>query len=296
MDMIEAYRTCIKKYASFQGRARRSEYWLFSLCNSLIGLLFTGAGYFAEAQKSENFITGISVASIVYSLFVLLPGLAVTVRRLHDTGHSGWYYFIAFIPIVGPIVLLVSLCKDSVPGSNAYGSNPKEIGEYVSSNITPNWVNEDTPPVSQYDSYARIGGGIGETVKVETGSYETVTIKPTLKVRCITGPIAGKTAVGEAIYVGRDPKLCQLVFPDDTPGVSKVHCMLHTNGRSIEICDLGSSYGTFLSDKTRLKPNETFYFIDGNTTAPANQPSTNTIYIGSENITISVKLSSPLPV
>lgn len=289
MDMIEAYRTCIKKYATFNGRARRSEYWLFTLCNVLISLVLYGLNYFAQSQHSEVFMMGVSIASIVYLLFILLPGLAAVVRRLHDTGHSGWYYFIGFIPIIGFIILLVALCKESVPGSNEYGPNPKGIGE-----ITPNWVKADTPDISEYNNSASLKDRTVETVKVDDRNYETVGLKPVLKVRCTRGPIVGKTAVGEAIYVGRDPKLCQLVFPDGTPGVSNVHCMLHTDGKSIEIRDLGSSYGTFLSDKTRLKPNEIFYLTDENTTQ-ANRTSTNTVYIGSENVTISVELSSPLP-
>lgn len=291
MDMIEAYRTCIKKYATFRGRARRSEYWMFTLCNVLISLVIYGLSYFAQSQRSEALIMGVSIVSILYSLFILLPGLAAVVRRLHDTGHSGWYYFIGLIPIIGFIILLVALCKDSTPGINEYGLNPKDTMDYASSEIPPSWVKEDTP---EYGNSALLEDRIGETAKVDDGNYETVNITPVLKVKCTSGPIVGKTAVGEAIYVGRDPKLCQLVFPDGTPGVSNVHCMLHTDGKSIEIRDLGSSYGTFLSDKTRLKPNETFYLTDENT-AQANRTSTNTVYIGSENVTISVELSSPLP-
>ena len=294
MDMFEAYRTCIKKYATFSGRARRSEYWFFTLCNVLISLVFSGLLYFAQSQDSEAFMMGVNIVSTAYSIFALLPGLAVVVRRLHDTGHSGWYYFISLIPIAGLVMLLIALCKDSTPGVNEYGPNPKESMDPVSGEMTPTWVSEDLPGNSEYNNLTIREDRADVTVRNSEDVYETVSLKPVLEVKCTKGPITGKTAAGEVVYIGRDPKLCQLVFPGGTPGVSNVHCMLHTDGKSIEVCDLGSSYGTFLSDGTRLQPNKTVFITDGNTTQ-ANRPSTNTIFIGSENVSIAVKLSSRYP-
>ena len=118
------YLLVLQKYADFNGRARRKEYWMFALFNiifsvgailldNLLGFAFMGIGY--------GFIY------LLYALAVLIPGLAVTVRRLHDTGKSGWMVLIAFIPFVGAIWLLVLMLIDGTPGSNEYGPSPKEM-------------------------------------------------------------------------------------------------------------------------------------------------------------------------
>lgn len=116
------YLDVLKKYAVFQGRARRKEYWMFTLFSMLIyiGLMIIEG---ILGMGSEG---GIGLLSLFYSLGVLLPSLAVTVRRLHDTGRSGWWLLIGLIPLVGGIVLLVFMVLDGQPGSNQYGPNPKE--------------------------------------------------------------------------------------------------------------------------------------------------------------------------
>ena len=102
-------------YADFSGRARRTEYWMFVLFNIIIGI----------ALKVIGSLLGISWISWTYSLAVLIPGLAVAVRRLHDTGRSGWWLLICLIPIIGSIWCLVLMCLDSQPESNKWGINPK---------------------------------------------------------------------------------------------------------------------------------------------------------------------------
>ena len=104
------YLEVLKKYAVFSGRARRAEYWYFYLFNFIIGVLFA-----------------IGTLGGIYSLAVLIPSIAVTVRRLHDTNHSGWWLLISFIPFFGGIILLIFLLQDSQPGENQYGPNPKEV-------------------------------------------------------------------------------------------------------------------------------------------------------------------------
>ncbi len=119
------YITVLKKYAVFSGRARRKEYWMFVLFNlifSIIAIVLDNVLGTASEQL------GYGILYVVYSLAVLLPNLAVTVRRLHDVGKSGWWIFISLVPIIGGIWLLVLLATDSQPGENKYGSNPKEIG------------------------------------------------------------------------------------------------------------------------------------------------------------------------
>jgi uncharacterized membrane protein YhaH (DUF805 family) len=117
------YLQVLKKYAEFSGRARRTEYWMFALFNFI---------FLIVAVIIDN-IAGTTIEGLPYGLFyflyalaVLIPGLAVLVRRLHDVGKSGWMFFIALIPIVGAIWLLVLMVTDSNPGANEYGSNPKE--------------------------------------------------------------------------------------------------------------------------------------------------------------------------
>ncbi len=124
------YLKVLKQYADFKGRARRKEYWLFLLFN----LIFTWIVVFLDnilELSTANFPYG--PLSIIYMLGVLIPALAVVVRRLHDTGKSGWMIFIAFIPIIGGIWLLILMLMDSEPGSNQYGENPKGEEAYQAS-------------------------------------------------------------------------------------------------------------------------------------------------------------------
>lgn len=116
------YISVLKKYAVFRGRARRKEYWMFTLFNTLISF----AVGLVDGILSVITSTDQSILSAIYLLAVLIPSIAATTRRLHDTGRTGWWQLIGFIPIIGTIILIVFLAKDSQPGSNAYGPNPKE--------------------------------------------------------------------------------------------------------------------------------------------------------------------------
>ncbi len=110
------YLAVLKKYAIFSGRAQRAEYWYFCLFNIIISIAL-------------GFIDGVlgtpGILGLIYSLGVLLPAIAVTVRRLHDTSRSGWWILIGLVPIIGLIVILVFMVQDSKEGENQYGSNPK---------------------------------------------------------------------------------------------------------------------------------------------------------------------------
>jgi uncharacterized membrane protein YhaH (DUF805 family) len=111
----------LKKYADFNGRARRKEYWWFSVfCMLISTVLGFIEGFMGVAPNSEY-----SIFAGIFCLAILVPSLAVTVRRLHDIGRRGWWMLIALVPIVGAIVLFAYLVKDSVPGRNLYGPNPK---------------------------------------------------------------------------------------------------------------------------------------------------------------------------
>lgn len=112
---MEWYIGVLKKYAVFQGRARRQEFWMFTLINFIISLILS----------SIDYMLGTGVLGGIYALAVLIPTIAVTVRRLHDTGRSGWWILIFLVPVVGFIILLVFMVLDSQPGDNEYGPNPK---------------------------------------------------------------------------------------------------------------------------------------------------------------------------
>ncbi|MFI8236139.1 DUF805 domain-containing protein [Streptomyces sp. NPDC085866] len=109
------YVDVLKKYAVFSGRARRQEYWMFFLFNLIISIVLTVV----------DRAIGSNVISLIYTLAVLLPGLGVTIRRLHDTGRSGWWIFISLIPLVGTIILIVFLATEGKAEQNQYGPNPK---------------------------------------------------------------------------------------------------------------------------------------------------------------------------
>ncbi|SOD70449.1 uncharacterized membrane protein YhaH [Jatrophihabitans sp. GAS493] len=118
MTFADAVRSVLTKYATFGGRARRSEYWFWTLAVIL--------AYIVVVIVSA--VIGTAILAFVFILAVVIPGIAVTVRRLHDTNRSGAWYFIAFVPIVGGIMLLVFTCQDSTPGPNQYGPSPKDLG------------------------------------------------------------------------------------------------------------------------------------------------------------------------
>ena len=118
MTFSEAVKTCLgDKYATFSGRATRSEYWYSVLFGHLLALLIISIGTIVESPEL------IIVLSSVLTLALLIPGLAVCVRRLHDTGRSGWWYLLVFIPYIGGIAMLVIFCLKS-DEDNKYGSKP----------------------------------------------------------------------------------------------------------------------------------------------------------------------------
>jgi uncharacterized membrane protein YhaH (DUF805 family) len=117
------YLEVLKKYAVFEGRARRKEYWMFVLFNIIIIVVLALIDYLTGTFSPR---AGVGLLGGLYSLAVLIPSLAVTVRRLHDIERTGWWILIGLIPVIGNIVLLIFMVLDSEPGTNEYGPNPKE--------------------------------------------------------------------------------------------------------------------------------------------------------------------------
>lgn len=129
--MIKAYVNFWKNYANFNGRSRRADYWWAMLCQMIIMMILSMGGV---VQLMTAMIAGqtpsavgiiLVLVYVIFSLASLVPSIAIIVRRLHDIGKSGWWYFIAFVPMVGAILLLVFLCTAGTAGDNMYGPDPK---------------------------------------------------------------------------------------------------------------------------------------------------------------------------
>lgn len=204
MNFSQALQNVFRNYANFNGRARRSEYWYFILLNAIVSVFS---------------FTPLAIVSAVYSLAVLVPTLAVCVRRLHDTGRAGTYLLLALVPIVGEILLIIWFAQDSAPGANSYGPNPKGAA-------APAW---------RASPQAASPGG--------------------LAVRCLAGPLQGQTYPlgSQGLVFGRSSR-CSVRMPSGTPGLSSSHCLLRYNQGVPELVDLGSTYGTFTGDGKRLVP------------------------------------------
>ncbi|MEZ4938501.1 MAG: DUF805 domain-containing protein [Crocinitomicaceae bacterium] len=119
---MQWYLKVLKQYADFNGRARRQEYWMFFLMNLIFSLIL---GVVDGIIGTYDETTGWGLLGGLYSLFILVPSLAVGVRRLHDTNKSGWMLLVALIPLVGGIWLLVLFVTDGDKGPNQYGPDPK---------------------------------------------------------------------------------------------------------------------------------------------------------------------------
>lgn len=121
------YIKVLKQYADFSGRARRKEYWMFVLFNLILFILFAFIDITADLIPKELLRAGVpyGVFTLTYLWLVMIPSLAVGVRRLHDTGRSGWFIFVVFIPLIGSIWLLVLMLKEGEHNENRYGASPK---------------------------------------------------------------------------------------------------------------------------------------------------------------------------
>ena len=119
MNFQTAVKTCFQKYATFSGRALRSEYWWWFLFVLLLNI--------ASATLDASMIGDIDgPISAILAIGLLLPNLAVSVRRLHDIDRSGWWFLILLIPLVGLIMFIFWMCQESTYGANKYGNDPRE--------------------------------------------------------------------------------------------------------------------------------------------------------------------------
>lgn len=121
---MQWYLEALRKYAVFSGRARRREFWMFTLVNFLISIVLS----ILDNVLNTDWSNGYGLLGAIYALALIIPTIAVGVRRLHDTGRTGWWILIGLIPCVGFIVLLIFYLQDGPRSTNEYGPDPKAIG------------------------------------------------------------------------------------------------------------------------------------------------------------------------
>jgi uncharacterized membrane protein YhaH (DUF805 family) len=131
MGFAEATRSFWKNYATFKGRARRSEYWFIQLFLVLTNLaaFFIDLALLGGDLERIMAMGGGGIVGLVWILATIVPALAVLIRRLHDTDKSAWWVLIGLVPFAGGIVLLVFTVQDSTPGDNKHGASPKALQE-----------------------------------------------------------------------------------------------------------------------------------------------------------------------
>ena len=115
---IEWFKTVVRKYAVFEGRARRAEFWYYTLIYTLLSIACAVVDGFIGARS------GMGILQALLTLALFIPTLAVTVRRLHDTDRSGWWFLISFVPVIGFIVLLIFMVLPGTSGANRFGPDP----------------------------------------------------------------------------------------------------------------------------------------------------------------------------
>ena len=130
-----------ENFANFNGRARRKEYWMFVLINVIIGAILSVIDRILGLTMDSQ----AGILGSIYSLAILIPSIAVAIRRLHDIGKSGWFLLLVFIPCIGGLYLLYLMIQEGEQGVNAYGPNPKD-----SENNNPFGNFPPTPPSNPF--------------------------------------------------------------------------------------------------------------------------------------------------
>lgn len=121
--MMNWVKTVFRKYATFQGRAQRAEYWYFVLFYVIVYMVL---GFLDGSLSRPANEPSWGLLSGVFALATLVPSIAVSVRRLHNTNRSGWWMLVMFVPLIGQLVMLIFMVLDGTPGDNRFGSNPKQ--------------------------------------------------------------------------------------------------------------------------------------------------------------------------
>jgi uncharacterized membrane protein YhaH (DUF805 family) len=119
----------LKRYAEFEGRSRRKEYWMFVLLQLGIAAVAAAIGGLLASVMGEAGGMAVLLLVVLALLGLIVPSIAVTVRRLHDQDKSGWFYLLTFVPYIGGIIMIVLMCIEGTRGPNKYGADPKNPEE-----------------------------------------------------------------------------------------------------------------------------------------------------------------------
>lgn len=251
----EAIKLYFSNYANFSGRTRRSAYFKAIIFINII----------------TSALSGVPELAAIWSLVTLLPGIAMVVRRLHDTGRSGWYYLFLLIPLVGPILILVWICSDSTE-DNQWGPNPKR----PSGGYQP--AESPALPGNNSNSYEPTGGSTASAPPYTPPAAAAANIT----LRICTGAMAGNAyscPPGTRATLGRAPSRCEIVLDASYNQVSGVHCRIDFYDRYVTVTDLNSTNGTYVNG-TRLTPGQPMTAQSGATIYLANSACAFQVYFG----------------
>lgn len=273
--MWKEVKTVFRKYAVFRGRSKKGEYWyfwLFNLCLSIVvGSVCSLFFISAIEEGSEAGIIAAGIIWCIYCLYLLaslIPSLAVTCRRLHDTNRSGACILFGLLMPIGTIFLITWLCEQSTYGDNAYGPSPADTNDGVSRARESGYA--DNPVTAPMPAPA-----------IPADRRQAVH-EPSVRIKllCNTGALAGQVfSSGDTLCIGRSKSNCNVVFPAETKGISRIHCCLKLRHGQVMLMDMGSSCGTFLQDGTKLKPNEPVIVNDNTRFYLAGRETSFTVYM-----------------
>lgn len=280
MGFVDAVRHALTHYAQLKGRARRSEYWNFVLFCLLLGVVCSILDVLLKTYVRIGGTIGIPLLTTLASLALTIPQICCLVRRLHDIGKSGLWYFLAFIPLVGSIIILIWLCRDSDAGTNRFGPSPKQVSKQASKQVSKQVSKQAaeqcvgdkaTSVVSSRDAVQVPADTLRDGV-VEPVAPENAPLVPgagdggrmCLGLVALSGPLQGQaySLEGQDSVFGRDAA-CSVRFPQATPGVSARHCQITMESGSPVLVDLDSSYGTYVGDGRRVGKDERVRLAEG---------------------------------
>ncbi len=267
---MQHYSDFWRNYANFSGRTSRAGYWTVWLINTIISFLLGLLG---------NYIPAVSFVAGIYSLAILIPSLAICIRRLRDAGYSWGWYFLNLIPLIGSIIVIVMLCKaskydDVVPAAAAPAA---QWAEPPAQQLASPAVQQLASPAVQAAPPAE--WDVPATQMIPPAAPQMVTPPRSIALCCQNTPLAGRVwqSSGNDILIGRDPKSCTVCFPQGIPGVSREHCRVFLHNGEWYLQDLMSTYGTYAGGK-RLNNGEQYLLRTGEN-----------IFLGSQQVWLTVR-------
>ena len=251
VGFVEAGKMYFNKFADFESRSRRSEYFKGNIASALFIGLIEIVLLFLFALMGEVGAALYVVAVGIISLVMIVPGLSMSVRRLHDVGKSGWWLLLNMVPL-GGIILFVWACTDSKE-DNKWGPNPKVVSAWQPVTPDPPEVFAPVPPVTPVRPIEPVKAVVAPVVEVTVPQAEAKGVTLYL----YSGPMAGtcfEIPAGSAKVLGRNPAKSDLLLKQYET-VSGAHCRIACCGDYITVTDLNSTNGTYVNG-VRLTPNQ----------------------------------------